>query len=159
MVAPDVSALARKWAIDIDTSATLTPTWTRLMGVTEFKPTADPNLEDDSTYDSEGWGSSTKTALTWKNEIKVVRRHDPTDETDYDPAQEALREMAELFGADGVAHIRWYDREGGPEAYTGYAEVSWVPDGGPHTALETVVITLDGKGKRTAISNPNAASS
>ena len=159
MTQPDVSALARKWAIDVNTGTEVSPTGTRLKGVAEFKPGLEPNLEDDSVYDDEGWGSSTKTALTWANEIKVIRRHDPADETDYDPAQESLRAKSELFGADGIASVRFYDRFGGPEAYSGYTEVSWVPDGGPHTALETVVITLTGKGKRTAIDNPQAASS
>lgn len=159
MTQPDVSALARKWAVDVDLGTPPTETWTRIMGMMEFKPAWNPNLEDDSVYEDEGWGSSTKTANAFTLEAKVVRRHDPADEADYDPAQEALRTKAYEFGAAGIAHIRWYDRFGGPEAYEGYAEVSWVPDGGPHTALETVVVTLTGKGKPTEIANPAAASS
>lgn len=159
MTQPDVSALARKWKIDVNTGTFGSPVWTPVLGLMEFKPTTPPNLEDDSTYDSEGWGSQTKTALSWLLEMKVVRRHDPADETEYDAGQEALRAKVALFGSSGIADVRWYDRFGGPEAYRGQAEVTWAPDGGPHTALETAVITLTGKGAREDISNPAAASS
>lgn len=159
MAAPDVSALARKFRIDVDTSLTPTPTWTQIKGVMEFKADTPANLEDDSDYDSEGWQSQTKTALAWVNTLKVVRRRDPADVTDYDAGQEALRAKAYLFGEDGVAHVRWYDRDGGPEAYEGYAEVAWAPEGGAMTALELVTITLTGRGKRLDLDNPNAASS
>lgn len=155
---PDVSALARKWATDVNTGSTVSPTWTRIGGVQEFKPNLEPNLEDDATYDEEGWGSSTKTGLAWTLELKVIRRHDPADVTDYDPGQEKLRAAAELFGSDGVVEVRWFDREGGPEAYHGFGEVSWTPDGGNRTALETVSVVITGKGQREAITNPDAAS-
>jgi len=155
---PDVSALARKWKIDVNTGTFDSPSWTPILGLMEFKPSVDPNLEDDGVYDDEGWGGQTKTALSWKNEIKCVRRHDPADETEYDTGQEALRAKVDVFGASGVADVRWYDRFGSAEAYRGQAEVTWAPDGGPHTALETVVITLTGKGLRQLIENPDAAS-
>jgi hypothetical protein len=157
---PNVSALARKWRVDIDSNpADPGETWVQIKGVSEYKDSINPNLEDDSVYDDEGWGGQTKTALAQQIEIKIIRRHDPSDETSYDPGQELVRAAAREFGADGQVHLRWYDRFGGPEAYDGWFEVQWVPDGGPHTALETVVVTFFGKGKPTAISNPNAASS
>lgn len=158
MVEPDVSALARKWKIDVNSATVDSPSWTPVLGLMEFKPTVEPNLEDDSVYEDEGWGSQTKTALNWKIEMKCVRRHDPADETEYDAGQEVLRAKVTAFGASGRAHVRWYDRFGGPEAYSGFAEVTWTPDGGPHTALETVVIVLTGKGARTEITNPDALS-
>lgn len=158
MTQPNVSALARKWAVDVNTGTTMSPIWTRVGAIQEFKPGIDPNLEDDATYDEEGWGSSTKTGLDWSLECKVIRRHDPDDVTEYDPGQEALRAKHDQFGEDGVAEVRWFDRFGGPEAYHGYAEVSWSPDGGTRTDLETVTVTLTGKGPRTTIANPDAAS-
>lgn len=158
MTAPNVSALARKWATDVNTGTTGSPVWTRVGAVQEFKPALDPNLEDDATYDEEGWGSSTKTGLDWSLELKCIRRHDPTDVHDYDPGQEKIRTASELFGEDGVVEVRWFDRFGGAEAYHGFAEVTWSPDGGNRTALETVSITLTGKGVRTAITNPDLVS-
>lgn len=160
MTQPDVSALARKWKLEVDaTAGDPATTWTPCNGLIEFKPNLNANLEDDSTYDDEGYDSVTKTALGWVLEAKFIRRHDIADVEDYDAGQELLRACAEAFGSAGVAHVRWYDRNGGPEAYHGYAEVSWAPDGGNNKQLETVVVTLTGKGRRIALPNPAGASS
>jgi hypothetical protein len=155
---PDtVSALARKFAVDINTGTTLVPVWTRIGGMMEFNDPLNPTLEDDSDYDS-GWGSVTKTQLKYQLVMKIVRRHNPDDVTEYDAGQEALRTRSTAFGGDGWADVRWYDREGGPEAYRGTTEVTWQRAGGPTTALDTVTVTLDGKGERTDITNPLAGS-
>lgn len=156
---PDtVSALARKFAIDVNTGTYAVPVWNRLGGVTDFKDGLPPSLEKDSVYEDEGWGSSTKTEVSWNATIKCVRRHNPDDVTDYDTAQEALRLKAPLFGSTGQADVRWYDREGGPEAYRGQCEVTWERDGGPTTALDMVSVTLTGRGRRVDITNPLAGS-
>jgi hypothetical protein len=151
MTQPDVSALARKWKLDVDISGT----WTLVKGMRELKPMLTPDLEDDGVYDDGGWGSSTKTGLVWTAEGTVVRRYSAANDTVYDPGQEQLRIHAETFGAAGVAHVRWYDRNGGPEAYEGYAEVSWVAAGGSRTDLETAEFVLTGRGARTTITNPD----
>lgn len=153
----DVSALARKFAVDVNSGTTLAPTWVRIGGVMEFADALNPNLEDDSTYDS-GWGSMTKTQLKWQATLKIVRRHNPDDVTEYDTGQEVVRAKSPLFGGDGVADIRWYDRDGGPEAYRGQAEVTWQRAGGASTVLDTVTVTFDGKGTREDIENPAAGS-
>ena len=150
MTQPDVSALARKFKIDVEISGI----WTQVKGVQELKPAITPSLEDDSVYDDAGWGSKTKTGLEWSLELKAVRRQSPVDVTSYDPGQEALRNAAEAFGASGQVHVRWYDRDGGAEAYDGWAEVTWAPEGGMRTALETVTVTLSGRGARNTIANP-----
>jgi hypothetical protein len=152
MTQPDVSALARKWKLDVDISGT----FTRVKGLRDFKPVATPDLQDDGVYDDEGWGSQTKTGLSWTAELTIIRRYLASNDTVYDPGQEQLRVHANSFGAAGVALVRWYDRNGGPEAYQGYCEVGWVDQGGDRTALETAAITLTGKGARTAITNPDA---
>ena len=72
----------------------------------------------------------------------------------YDPGQEYLRAAGEAFGTANQAHIRWYDRNDGPEAYEGSASVAWSPDGGSGTDLETVTVTMAGQGSRTLITNP-----
>lgn len=156
MTQPDQSTLARKFKLDVNTGTAAVPIWTPVKGIREFAPKLNANLEDDSDYDAEGWGSQTKTQLDWALEVKVARKVSPSSATTYDPGQEALRTKAELFGASGVAHVRWYDREGGAEAYEGFAEVQWVADGGDTKALELVTVTLTGKGARTVITNPDA---
>jgi hypothetical protein len=150
-----VSTLARKYRLDVNTSSTTTADWKQVRGVSEFTPTVDSNLEDDSDYDSDGWASQTKTQLAWAIEATLMRKIGVTSGA-YDPGQEALRVAGESFGTDGVVHVRWYDREGGAEAYEGYAEVSWAPEGGSTTALSAVSVTLTGKGARSTITNPAA---
>lgn len=157
MTQPQQSTLARKWVLEINTGTVAVPIWTTVKGLAEYTFTpGEPNLEDDNVYEDLGYTGQTKTALSWKGEGKVMRRTLPTDVTTYDPGQEKLRILSNLLGPTGVAYIRTYDRDGGPEAYTGFAEVSWEPEGGSPTDLEGVSFTLTGKGAPTLITNPNA---
>jgi hypothetical protein len=152
---PLVSTLARKYKLDINTGTELSPTWTQVKAIAEFKPTIDASTEDDSDYDGAGWGSDAKTLLKWKIELKIIRKI-TVDTAAYDPGQEALRGVAEDFGPDGVVHVRWYDRDGSTEAWEGFGEVTWEPDGGDTTALATVSVNLMGRGAREVITNPAA---
>lgn len=147
-----VSTLARKYRLDVSTGA---GAWTQVRGLTAFNPTIDSNLEDDTDFDSDGWGSQVKTLMSWALECTVKRGVGVTT-GNYDPGQEALRVAAESFGVDGVVRVRWYDREGGPEAYEGDAEVSWGNSGDSPTDFSAADITLTGKGRRLVIDNPNA---
>lgn len=129
--------------------------WLQVRGISDFKPTIDSKMEDDSDYDSDGWSSSTKTGMGWKLEMTLQRKVGITSRA-YDPGQEAIRAAADQFGPDSVVHVRWYDREGGLEAYEGYASVEWSPEGGEYTALDKAKTTLNGQGARTVIANPVA---
>lgn len=154
---PTISANARKWKLEVDLADAPAPAdWQAVIGVQDFKPMNAPTMQDDGSYDDEGYGSSSKTGLAWSLEIEVVRRRAVTNDTVYDAGQERLRTQADLFGQLGVAHVRWYDREGGPEAYEGWAEIEWAPKGGKRTDLELVTVKLSGKGKRFPITNPLA---
>lgn len=152
-----VATLARKFAVDVNTGTSADPTWTRVRAITGLSPTVDSNMEDDSDYDSDGWGSSVKTGMTWSLELTVARKVG-FESRAFDPGQEKLREAADKFGPAGSVQIRWYDRDGGAEAYSGLATVAYAPGGGAYTALDTATITLTGQGARTTITNPIAAS-
>ncbi|WUI02109.1 IPT/TIG domain-containing protein [Spirillospora sp. NBC_00431] len=147
------STLARKWKLDINTGTVESPVWTPVRAIGELKPNIESNMEDDSDYDSDGWASETKTQMKWSLETKVLRKVGVTSEN-YDPGQEALRAAADQFGSPGTPQVRWYDRDGGPEAYSGFASVSWEPEGGEAKDLDTVTIKMSGQGKRTTITNP-----
>lgn len=129
--------------------------WTKVRAMADFKPPVEPNLETDSDYDGEGWASETKTELKWSVEAKVIRKIGISTGI-YDPGQEILRTASTKFGQDGTVEVRWYDRTGGPEAYQGFANVSWEPEGGDTKALDMVTAKLSGNGKRTDIVNPAA---
>jgi hypothetical protein len=157
MTQPQQSTLSRKWVLEVNTGTVASPIWTTVKGLNEYTFTpGDPNLEDDNVYEDLGFTGQTKTALSTKGEAKIMRRTLPTDVTTYDPGQEKLRVLSNLLGPTGVAYCRTYDRDGGPEAYTFFAEVSWSPEGGSPTDLESITITLTGKGAPTLITNPNA---
>ncbi len=148
-----------KWWLDVNTGTTGSPVWLPVCGISEFEGTTDPNLEDDSDFDSEGWASQTKTGDGFMLNVKLQRKVTTADATAYDPGQEYLRAKADGMGAANSADVRWYEMtDDGPreEAYRGRVAVAWKPDGGARTALSTVSLTLQGQGKRTAIAHPDA---
>lgn len=148
-----VATLARKFRVEVDISEDGTPEWVQVRGINELTPGIDSNLEDDSDYDSDGWTSQTKTSMGWSLEMKMIRKIGFTTKLP-DPGQEKIRLAADEFGVDGTAHVRWYDRTGGPEAYEGYGTVTWSPDGGGVTALDSASCTITGQGRRVKITNP-----
>ncbi|WNM65422.1 major tail protein [Microbacterium phage Phonegingi] len=152
------STTNRKWYVDLDNSATGTPSWLALAGITELTPGVEGSLQDDSDFDGEGWGSQVNTMNAWTLEGKVRRGVLPGSTPPvYDPAQEILRLAAAETGLANVVHVRWYEMEPeGPrvEAYEGYAAVTWSEDGGGVDAISIVSFTLTGRGKRTVITHP-----
>ena len=152
MTAPLTSYLARKWRVDVNTGTTISPVWVQVKGVTNFTPGLSSTTQDSSDFDSNGWGSDEKTMLKWNLAISLLRKG--ADTATPDPGQEALRAKSDQFGAAGMAHVRWYDRNGGPEAYEGTGNVSWEPGGGGAGDLEPVTVNITGKGARTEITNP-----
>ncbi len=153
------STLNRKWYLDINTGTALVPVWTGVFGISDFNAALDNTLQPDSDYDSEGYGSSTKTASQWSLTGTVMRKVTAADATEYDPGQEAIRLAADENGVANSAHVRWYEmEEDGPrvEAYEGHGATSWSPNGGPTDALSSAAFTITGQGKRTAITHPDA---
>lgn len=158
MTQPAQSTLSRKWVCEIHTGSNpLAPVWTLIRGLAEFTAKeAEGNFEDDNVYEDNGYTGQTKTALNWSAAGKVMRRTLASDVTTYDVGQEKLRTLAKTLGSTGVGYFRIYDRDGGPEAWTGWGEIKWDPDGGSPTDLEAVSFELMGKGAPTTITNPNA---
>jgi hypothetical protein len=154
------STLVRKWWLDVNTGTTASPVWTPVGGLTNFTPSLNPTLQDDSDFDSGGYKSSTVTALDWGASFTVSRKVQPNAPTTYDPGQEKLRTTSLLMGVENTVEIRFYEMsDGGPrvEAYQGNAAVSWSPSGGAMDALDEVAVTLTGQGERTAITHPDTA--
>lgn len=152
--------LNRKWYLDVNTGTHAAPTWVGVFGVEEFKPSLEPTLQDDADFDSGGYKSSAITAIGWSLGMKLARKVQAASATAYDAGQEVLRAASALMGIGNRVEVRWYEMTAsGPkvEAYTGYAAVSWSPDGGAMDALDTVSVTLTGQGARTAITHPDGA--
>ncbi|MFS0695131.1 phage tail tube protein [Streptomyces nitrosporeus] len=154
-VEPDVAALARRWRIELDLGASGTPDWKVCPGVTAFDPEAEPNIEDSSDYDSDGWAGNTKTGQSWALNITINRRINDQAKT-YNAVHEAIRLASFAYGSASRVHVRYMDRDGLPEAYEGRALVTWKPSGGEYTALDQVEVTLTGDGPLLPIDNPVA---
>ncbi|KMS71302.1 hypothetical protein ACH49_24710 [Streptomyces leeuwenhoekii] len=151
-----ITALARRWRLEIDMSATKDGSdWQLVPGITEFSPAAEPNIEDSSSYDSEGWAENTKTGQSWELGVTINRKINDTVKT-YHPTHEAFRLASFAFGSASEVHVRYFDRNGLPEAYEGTALVTWAPSGGEYTALDQVEMTLTGTGPLLPITNPVA---
>jgi hypothetical protein len=150
-----VTALARRFAVEVDLNPTGVADWQPLPGVEDFKPAHTPRREDDEDYDDDGAMRRAVTGSEWNNEIKLIHRAGP-DGVTFNPVQEHLRIKAEADDAlTGEAHVRWFDRSGVGEAWEGRCLVDWTPDGGK--GRDTVTVRLLGQGKRVAIANPNSS--
>ncbi|MFF6829645.1 phage tail tube protein [Streptomyces longwoodensis] len=151
-----ITALQRRWRLELDMSAARDGSdWQLVPGVTDFSPSAEPNIEDSSDYDSGGWAGNTKTGQAWEVSTTINRRINDAVKV-YHPTHEAIRLAAFGFGSASQVHLRYYDRDGLPEAYEGTAIVTWAPSGGEYTALDQVEITFTGDGPLTPITNPVA---
>ncbi|HET6915296.1 MAG TPA: IPT/TIG domain-containing protein [Acidimicrobiales bacterium] len=153
------STLVRKWYLDVNTGTAANPVWTGVFGMLNFTPSLNPTLQDDSDFDSQGYKSSTVTALDWGCSLTVSRKTQVNAPTVYDPGQEKLRTTSLLQGVQNSVQVRFYEMSpGGPrvEAYMGNAAVSWSPSGGAMDALDEVAVTLTGQGQRQSITHPDS---
>ncbi len=152
------STTVRSWWLDVNTGSTAVPIWTPVGGISNFKPSRDGNMEDDSDFDAGGFQSETKTAEKWSADVTLARKVTAASTTAYDPGQEFLR--LKSYGKFGVANsceLRYYEmEEGGPraEAYQGRASVAYSEEGGGMTALRTASCKLSGQGALVAIAHP-----
>lgn len=152
------STTTRSWYVDCNTGTTAVPIWTPVGGISDFKPSRDGSMEDDSDFDSGGYQSETKTAEKWGADLKLVRKVTAASSTAYDPGQEFLRAKSEgTFGVANSAEIRYYEMEtGGPriQAYQGRCAVGWSEDGGGMTSLRTATVKMSGQGRLNSIVHP-----
>ena len=97
MSTPTETALARRWRLEINMGTVAVPDWQLCPAITEFQWTAEPNLEDDTSYDTDGWGESTKTGQDWEVEVTFNRKASP-DSTVYSTVHEAIRTAFFAYG-------------------------------------------------------------
>jgi hypothetical protein len=151
------ATLNRDWRLDVDTASDEeSPTWIGVFGITNFQPAINPTTQDAGDYDSGGWGATQRTAMDWSLVISLLRKiQRGVTPVAYDPGQEFLRLASTEFGEDSQVHIRFYkDDDAKVEAYEGWVDVAWAPQGGDRTGLDTVQATLNGQGERTSITFP-----
>ncbi|MHC5259910.1 phage tail tube protein [Streptomyces sp. UC4497] len=153
MSTPTETALARRWRLEINMGTEASPNWQLCPAVTEFAWTAEPNHEDDTSYDTDGWAENTKTGQSWEVEVTFNRKASP-DNTTYSVVHEKIRTAFFAYGDASKVHLRFFDRNGLPEAYEGKGLPEWEPQGGEATDLDQVQVTFTGTGPLTPITNP-----
>jgi hypothetical protein len=149
--------LAREWRLEVNMGTEQAPDWQLCPGVREFQFTSEPNIEDASDYDSDGWASNEKTGQAWELSVTIRRKANKTSKT-YNDVHEAIRNAHFAYGDANKVRLRFMNRNGLPEAYEGKAVPNWQPAGGEYTALGEVEITFTGDGPLTPIDNPLAGS-
>lgn len=153
-------SLNRDWYLDVDTASdAAAPTWIGVFGITNFQPAINPTTQDAGDYDSGGWGSTVRTAMDWSVVVSVLRKFvKGATPVAYDPGQEFLRLASTEFGTASQVHIRFYKNDDAKtEAYEGWVDVAWAPQGGDRTGLDAVQVTLNGQGERQSIPFPLSA--
>ncbi|SDL73128.1 hypothetical protein SAMN05421874_12823 [Nonomuraea maritima] len=151
------SLLARDWRLDVDTSipGATEPAWTPVKGLTSFERSSDDNTEEDGDFDDEvGYGSSVVTGRTWQIEAEGRRKRTDDPVFTPDPGQEKIRKAAGVVGFNANIKVRWYRRDGAPDAFEGTCTVTDYTEGGETTDLEPFSFTLLGQGAPEEIENP-----
>lgn len=151
--AETITALARRYRLELDTGKDDAPEWTMVPGVNAFTQKTDQTTQDVTDYESGGWARNAVTQLAWSVEVTIMHRCHPETGA-FNASQEALRKASMAFGAASLVHVRWYDRDGRDEAYEGRALVQWEPDGSATDDVDSIKITLTGDGPLKPITNP-----
>lgn len=144
-------ALARRFKVEISKDGT---TWKPLNGLTDFNPKFDQTLQDANNYDNAGWSSKEITMLAWSLACKANRI---INAKAFDEGQELCRQCSGTFGDDARLYVRWYDRNGMPEAHQGRAIVGYTQAKTGVADLEEISITFTGDGPCENIANPMTA--
>lgn len=152
----DTTALARRFKVDVTGDLTLAGGFIPLKAVTDLNPKIAPNNQSADDYDTDGWQSFEKTQQGWTLTAKVLRK---TNAGVFDAGQELVRSRQLGWDDNARVGVRWYDRNGAPEAYQGVALVSWEPSKTGVADLDEVTVTLTGTGELDEIENPATPSS
>lgn len=154
MPAPtSIAVPQRRYRLDLNMGTDLSADWQQVIGLTEFKPDIPPEIVTLEPYESDGWPEQVVTGRRWSLEFKLARRVDSVTDA-FNPTHEELRTASAEAGVGTFVNVRWYDREGRPEAYAGYGVVAWAPEGGDGKAVDLVAVTITGSGPLESISNP-----
>jgi hypothetical protein len=146
------TALARRFKVDVSADNT---TWLPFKGINDLNPPVSPTLVAADDYDSNGWNQFEKTMQSWILTIKALRK---TVAGAFDPGQELVRAAQLQVGDAARVYVRWYDRNGAPEAFSGRAIVGWAPSKTGVADLDEVTVTLTGDGILSPITNPYSIS-
>lgn len=146
------SALARDFKVDISTDNT---TWINLKAIEDLAPSENPTNQSADTYDTNGFNAFEKTMTGGKLVVKFYRG--TTGGLPTDPAQNILEATRFQFGTAARVYVRWYNRNGGTEAFSALTLVDWQQSKTGVADLLEVTVTFTADGTVSRIANPYAA--
>ncbi len=146
-------ALARRFRVQVSAD---NATWINVGGVTDLNPQISNTTQSADDYDTNGWAAIEKTAQSFVVTIRALRKTAPGGI--FDAGQEIVRAAQLQFGDAARVYVRWFDRNGGSEAFQGRAVVQYAPAQTGVDDLDAVTITLTGDGMLATIANPYSAS-
>lgn len=151
------SSLARDWAVQVDTADdSETPAWTYVLGLSQFAPRDEPNMQDDGDINSGGYTSQTPTEQTLTVECAGLRKGKLTGSTLVaDPGQEFLRLKGRQLGGKNYATVRYWRTDGIAEAYEARMTVQWVNGTEGKDGLYSFNLTLTSRGAPIEIEKPS----
>lgn len=123
-------------------------------------PPVSPEFADASSFENDGYSSQEIVASSWMATIGVWAGVDGAGAplTEHEFIRLASFYPFANSGNGSRLHFRFFDKNGGVEAFDGYAYTSWKYDGGDWKGLAGATITAQGDGALTVISNPVAGS-
>ncbi len=145
-------AYARRFKQDVSTDGT---TWVKLGGRNDFAPTEAPTVQAADDYDSNGFNGFEKTMTGWQVVSKF--QMPTTAGVPSDPGQSLLEATRFQFGDACRAYTRWYDRNGGTDAWSGRALIEWNQSKTAIPDIAEITVTFKGDGVLTRITNPYAS--
>lgn len=155
------TTLARDWAIQVDTSdGAAEPTWTFVMGLSQFSPQPEATLQDDGDINSDGFSSEIVTQQKLTIQMEGLRKGtNAAGNFTPDPGIEHLRRKGEKLGADNFVRARYWRTDGRNEAKQGTFACSWSEGTEGKDGLSTFSVTLSSRGKPEDITKPTADTS
>lgn len=149
---PDVRRLARSIGVDVSTDNT---TWLNLKARVDNAPQITPNKVDSTDVDTNGFTSA---EITLQSGVLTVKYNALINAGVPNPSHELVRLCIAKFGSAARLYVRWYDTDGGLDAWSAWSivEQQRASTGVPDLMAMTATFTLDGT--ISAITNPYAAS-
>jgi hypothetical protein len=148
------NALARRYRLDVSSDGT---NWVKLGAITDLAPTESPTTQAADTYDTNGFNAFEKTMTAWQIVAKFLMP--TTGSVPSDAGQALISATRFQFGSAARIYARWYDRNGGTDAWAGVALVDWNQSKTGVADIGEVTATFKGDGVLEQITNPYASTS
>jgi len=147
----DVRRLARNIGVDVSIDNV---TFLNLKGRVDNAPQITPNKVDSTDVDTNGFTSA---EITLQSGVLTVKYNALINSGVPNPAQELVRGCVAKFGDAARLYVRWYDTDGGLDAWAARSivELQRSSTNVPDLMAMQVTFTLDGT--ITPITNPFAA--